>query len=215
MVVFTEQQAHATRGIVRQMVKLQAWLFFPLLTFQGYALREVSIRYLLSGKARNAALEVILIALNVVGTIAVPMLALGPWSGLVFILVSQAFFGVYMGSVFAPNHKGMLIVDDGTDIDYLRLQVLTARNVSAHALTDFWYGGLNYQIEHHLFPSLPMHRLRPVSVIVKEFCAQRGISYHETSMIESYREILGYLDEIGSAVRHPAPVVAGNQPAKR
>jgi fatty acid desaturase len=112
---------------------------------------------------------------------------------------------VYLGSVFAPNHKGMLIVDDDTPIDFLRLQVLTARNVKAHPLTDFWYGGLNYQIEHHLFPSLPMHRLRDVSVLVKKFCAERHISYHETSMIQSYREILGYLDEIGASLRRPLP----------
>jgi fatty acid desaturase len=130
-------------------------------------------------------------------------MALGLWGGLAFTLLSQAVFGVYLGSVFAPNHKGMLIVAEDEQIDFLRLQVLTARNVRSHPLTDFWYGGLNYQIEHHLFPSLPMHRLRESSVLVKEFCAERGVSYYETSMIQSYREILGYLDEIGGALRGP------------
>jgi fatty acid desaturase len=118
-----------------------------------------------------------------------------------FVLISHAVFGVYLGSVFAPNHKGMLIVDDTTEIDFLRLQVLTARNVRAHALTDFWYGGLNYQIEHHLFPSLPMHRLRPASLIVKQFCEERGVSYAETSMVQSYREILSYLHVLGAPLR--------------
>jgi fatty acid desaturase len=201
VVVFTEEQARSTRGFVRFMVRNQAWLFFPLLTLQGFALREVSMRTLIAGKARQPRLELLLIAINIVWYISVPIIALGPWLGLAFVLVSNAVFGVYMGSVFAPNHKGMLIVDDSTEIDYLRLQVLTARNVSAHPLTDFWYGGLNYQIEHHLFPSLPMHRLREVSLIVKEFCAARGISYHETSMLRSYWEILTYLNEIGSHAR--------------
>jgi fatty acid desaturase len=85
--------------------------------------------------------------------------------------------------------------------------VLTARNVRAHPLTDFWYGGLNYQIEHHLFPSLPMHRLREVGVIVKQFCAEQRISYAETSMIQSYREILGYLNDVSAPLRRPAPAV--------
>lgn len=205
VVAFTEEQALSKRGIERFIVKYQAWLFFPLLSFQGYALREVSIRYLWNGKARQNRLEWLMVILNIAWNIGLPILALGPWWGLAFILLSQAFFGVYLGSVFAPNHKGMLIVDDDTPIDFLRLQVLTARNVRAHPLTDFWYGGLNYQIEHHLFPSLPMHRLRPVSVLVKKFCAERGISYHETSMIQSYREILGYLDEIGASIRRPLP----------
>lgn len=201
VVAFTEEQALTKRGIERWAVRHQAWLFFPLLTLQGYALREVSIRYLLSGKARQPRLEALMMILNVIWTIAVPIWALGPWAGLAFIVISQAFFGMYLGSVFAPNHKGMLIVGEDEDIDFLRLQVLTARNVSAHPLTDFWYGGLNYQIEHHLFPSLPMHRLRPVSEIVKKFCAERDISYHETGMIQSYREILGYLHEIGAPLR--------------
>jgi fatty acid desaturase len=205
VVAFTEEQALARRGIERWAVANQAWLFFPLLTLQGYALREVSMRYLWSGKARQNTLEWLMIALNIVWFISLPMLALGFWGGLMFILVSKAVFGVYMGAVFAPNHKGMLIVEEGQEIDYLRLQVLTARNVASHPLTDFWYGGLNYQIEHHLFPSLPMHRLREVSVIVKAFCAQRGISYHETGMVQSYREILGYLHEVGAPLRERTP----------
>jgi fatty acid desaturase len=200
-VAFTEQQVLSKQGIWRFIVKYQAWLFFPLLTLQGYALREVSVRFLLSGKARQPWLEGGMMAANVVWYLALPMIALGPWVGLMFVLISHAVFGVYLGSVFAPNHKGMLIVDDTTEIDFLRLQVLTARNVRAHALTDFWYGGLNYQIEHHLFPSLPMHRLRPTSLIVKQFCEERGVSYAETSMVQSYREILGYLHEVGAPLR--------------
>jgi fatty acid desaturase len=206
VVAFTEEQALARRGVERLVVMYQAWMFFPLLTFQGYSLREVSIRYLLSGKARQGRLEGLLIGLNMAWTVALPMLALGPWAGLGFVVLSQAAFGVYLGSVFAPNHKGMLVVTDDMPIDFLRLQVLTARNVRAHPLTDFWYGGLNYQIEHHLFPSLPMHRLRELSLVVKEFCAQRGVDYYETSMVQSYREILAYLDQIGSVLRRPAPV---------
>jgi fatty acid desaturase len=208
VVAFSEEQALAKRGIERAVVKYQAWLFFPLLTFQGYALREVSIRYLLSGQARQTRLEALMLVLNVLWYVALPVIALGPVGGIGFVLLSNAFFGVYMGSVFAPNHKGMPIIPEGQKVDFLRLQVLTARNVRAHALTDFWYGGLNYQIEHHLFPSLPMHRLRDVSVVVKEFCARRGISYHETSMIQSYREILGYLHEVGAPLRAPAAAPA-------
>lgn len=203
VVAFTDEQARSRHGIWRWMTKNQAWLFFPLLTLQGYALREVSIRFLLSPDTKRRGIEALMMALNVVWYVSLPIIALGPWAGIGFILISQAFFGVYLGSVFAPNHKGMLIVDDNTQIDFLRLQVLTARNVHGHPLTDFWYGGLNYQIEHHLFPSLPMHRLSETAKIVKEFCAAHNISYHETSMVQSYREILGYLHEVSAPLRAP------------
>ncbi|MBX0327673.1 fatty acid desaturase [Oscillochloris sp. ZM17-4] len=204
VVAFTVEQALSRRGVERLVVMWQAWAFFPLLTFQGYALRDVSLRYILDGKARQGRLEGLLLAVNLAWTFALPIMALGLWGGLGFALLSQAVFGVYLGSVFAPNHKGMLVVTDDMPIDFLRLQVLTARNVRAHALTDFWYGGLNYQIEHHLFPSVPMHRLRELSVLVKAFCAQRDVAYYETSMVQSYREILSYLHEIGGVLRRPA-----------
>ncbi len=203
VVAFTEEQARSRQGIARLMVMYQAWLFFPLLTFQSYALRQVSIQFVLSGAARQTRWEALLIVLNVIGTLVVPMLALGFWGGLAFTLLAQAVFGVYLGSVFAPNHKGMLLVTDDMPIDFLRLQVLTARNVRAYPLTDFWYGGLNYQIEHHLFPSLPMHRLRELSLVVQEFCAERGVDYYETSMIQSYREILAHLDAVSQVLRQP------------
>ena len=68
-------------------------------------------------------------------------------------MVHQALFGVYLGMTFAPNHKGMPH-PDGTE-DFLRKQVLTSRNVRGGRLIDAALGGLNYQIEHHLFPAMP------------------------------------------------------------
>ena len=86
--------------------------------------------------------------------------ALSVGQALLFIVVHQALFGLYTGLVFAPNHKGMPILDSDSQLDFVRRQVLTSRDVNAHPLTDFWYGGLNYQIEHHLFPSMPRNKLK-------------------------------------------------------
>jgi hypothetical protein len=106
-----------------------------------------------------------------------------------------------MALVFAPNHKGMPQVDDSGDLDFLRKQVLTSRNVRSHPLTDMWYGALNYQIEHHLFPTMPRNRVREAHLIVREFCAEQSIPYHEVSMLQSYRELLGFLHEVGAPLR--------------
>jgi fatty acid desaturase len=95
----------------------------------------------------------------------------------------------------------MLILDKDSPIDFLRQQVLTSRNVRAHPLTDFWYGALNYQIEHHLFPTMPRNKLREAQQTVRAYCEQHSISYHETGMLQSYREILGYLHEVSAPLR--------------
>ena len=83
----------------------------------------------------------------------------------------QAVFGLYMGCSFAPNHKGMPIVAAHEKLDYLRSQVLTSRNVRGGWFADQLLGGLNYQIEHHLFPSMPRPNLRHARPLVRTFCA--------------------------------------------
>ena len=85
--------------------------------------------------------------------------------------------------------------------DYLRCQVLTSRNIKAHPVTDFLFGGLNYQIEHHLFPSVPRNRMRELQQIVKTFCSDRSVSYHETTALGSYKEIIDHLDEVSAPLR--------------
>ena len=95
----------------------------------------------------------------------------------------------------------MPLLERDSKVDFLRRQVLTSRNVRAHPITDFWYGGLNYQIEHHLFPRMPRNKLREAQPIIRGFCQDHSIVYHETSVIQSYREILQHLQEVGAPLR--------------
>lgn len=202
VIAFSENAALAKRGIPRFIVKYQSFFFFPLLLFEAYSLHVGSIRFLIQKKTwKYRWIEILLLALHFAWYFVLIFLAIGAWNGLIFILVHQALFGLYMASVFAPNHKGMLIVGKDETFDFLRLQVLTARNVRAHPITDFWYGGLNYQIEHHLFPSLARNQLRDAQIIIRKFCDELEISYHETSMFHSYVEILEYLHLVSAPLR--------------
>jgi fatty acid desaturase len=113
-------------------------------------------------------------------------------------------FGLYLGCCFAPNHKGMPMLEEGKEPDYLRRQVLTSRNVRGSRVVDFLMGGLNYQIEHHLFPSMPRPNLRRAQPLVRAFCAEPGISYRESSVFGSYREALRHLHKAGVPLRPAA-----------
>ena len=106
-----------------------------------------------------------------------------------FIVVQQGLFGVYLGASFAPNHKGMPILRADDRSDFLRRQVLTSRNVRGGWLTDLALGGLNYQIEHHLFPSMPRPSLRRAQPLVSAFCSERT-AVLETSLLASYAQAL-------------------------
>ena len=201
MLSFTTEDALAKRGVLRFIAAHQVWFFFPLLALVALHLQMNSVRFLLRGKARRPMTEITLLLLHYVGYVALLLVALSPWQALVFLLIHKAATGLYLGSVFAPNHKGMLIIERGSSMDFLRRQVLTSRNVRAHPILDTWYGGLNYQIEHHLFPAMPRSSLAEARRIIRAYCEQHAISYHETGMLRSYREILASLHAIGAPLR--------------
>ena len=106
-----------------------------------------------------------------------------------------------MSCTFAPNHKGMPVIPSGARLDFLRRQVLTSRNVRGGFFTDLALGGLNYQIEHHLFPNMPRASLRRVQPLVRAHCKALGVPYVETSFIGSYRLVLRHLHAIGAPLR--------------
>jgi len=187
--------------ITQFIIKHQALFFFPLLSLVGLGLQQSSVRFLLLKREKYHALEVALLVAHLGAYMGVLFFSLGIWQAVVFILVHQGLTGLYLGSIFAPNHKGMPVLEKDNDMGFLYRQVVTARNVKAHPLTDFWYGGLNYQIEHHLFPSMPRTSLRKAQRLIKAFCDQRAIPYYETSVLQSYQEILQHLHHIGSPLR--------------
>jgi fatty acid desaturase len=84
-------------------------------------------------------------------------------------------------------------------MDFLRRQVLTSRNVRGGWVTETLLGGLNYQIEHHLFPGMPRPSLRRCRVLVQAFCAQAGVRYCEKGLISSYGDVLRHLHAVGQA----------------
>jgi fatty acid desaturase len=198
---FSAEQSSLTLGLRRAVVKYQAPLFFPMLLLQGFATRFHSMAFLLSKRARFPVIESSFIAIHLLLYLGSVGLILGLWQGVAFVLVHQTLFGLYMGCTFAPNHKGMLVLTGNGTLDRLRQQVLTARNVRSHPLTDFWFGGLNYQIEHHLFPHMARNKLKTAQVTVKAFCQARAIPYYETGIIQAYGETLRYLHHVSAPLR--------------
>ncbi len=205
-IAFTEEQASAKKGFLRFLGKYQAYYFIPLLSLEGLGVRIASVQFLLRGKnVKYPLVEPLIILLHLLVYAGLIFFFMSFWQGVFFILLHQAVFGTYLGSVFAPNHKGMLMLDKNSNLDFLEQQILTARNVKGHPLTDFLYGGLNYQIEHHLFPNMPRNKLREAQKIVRAFCKEYSISYYETSPLQSYREILGSLHKVSAPLRQELP----------
>jgi fatty acid desaturase len=181
------------------LTRYQAWFFFPLLTLLGLSLKRDSVRALRNGTVKRRGVEAALLAAHFVFYVSALLIVLSPPQALVFFVVHQALFGVYLGLTFAPNHKGM--PHPTGDEDYLRKQVLTSRNVRGGLLVDAALGGLNYQIEHHLFPAMPTPNLRKAQPIVRAYCAEVGVAYEMTGLADSYAQALRHLHAVGEDLR--------------
>jgi fatty acid desaturase len=205
VLAFSGTRARAGRGVQRLIFRYQAYLIIPLMFFESVSLHVASIRTVTGPGCRNRAWEVPLLVAHFAAYLGVVFLVLPPVKALVFIGVQQGLLGFYLSCSFAPNHKGMPILPASDTTDFLRRQVLTSRNVRGGWLTDFVFGGLNYQIEHHLFPSMPRPNLRRAQAMVAAFCADRGVAYTQTSLLGSYAQALGHLAAVGSELARPAP----------
>ncbi|WP_411104715.1 fatty acid desaturase family protein [Streptomyces sp. cmx-4-9] len=201
ILVWTQDQARAAKGLPRLLGRSQAYLFFPLLTLEGFNLHVAGIRSLADRSLKKRALEGGLLLAHIAGYLAALFLVLPPGKAVVFLVVHQCLFGIYLGSIFAPNHKGMPTLQGSDRPDFLRRQVLTSRDVRGGRFTDLMLGGLNYQIEHHLFPSMPSPHLRRAQAIVRSHCRELGVGYLETSLIGSYRQTLASLHRAGAPIR--------------
>jgi len=199
---FTGMEDVTKLGKFRQfLIKHQQLIFLPALMTVSLGLRSNSIRFLLKNKPKYHVLEWALLLCHYVLYFGIVLYRFPLWQAALFIVIHQALTGFYLGSIFAPNHKGMPVLEKESNVDFLHRQVLTARNIYPSPVIDFCYGGLNYQIEHHLFPNMPRNKLKEAQQIVKAFCKTNTIPYHETNALQSLREILQHLHEIGAPLR--------------
>lgn len=208
---FLEEDAASARGLRRAITKRQGWLFFPLLTLEGLNLHYISLRHLFSRqpvKGRWIELSIIFARHTLILVPVFMFLPLG--MAFAFMGVQLAVFGVYMGASFAPNHKGMPVLDRTAKIDFFSKQVRTSRNIRGGWWATLLMGGLNYQVEHHLFPSMPRPHLAKARELVRDYCKVLDVPYTETSLLRSYAIVIAYLNRVGLAARDPfdCPITA-------
>jgi len=190
------QVASRNSRFTRWLTRQQHLLFFPMLMLEGLHLKVASWRTLPQRAPKDRWLEGTLLSLHLAGYLTLVFASMPLGMGLAFIAVHQTLFGLYLGASFAPNHKGMPMPGPDDHWDHLRKQVLTSRNVRGGLVTDWTLGGLNYQIEHHLFPSMPRPNLRHAQPIVREYCTDLGLPYTETGLVESYAIGLRHLRDV-------------------
>ena len=210
-IVFLEQDAAKAKGPMRLFTQRQGYIFFPILLFEGLNLHFTSYRTLFGrGKVDKRTHEIVMVTVRFALYLGVVFWFLPLGMAFAFVGVQLAIFGLYMGSSFAPNHIGMPVIPESSRVDFLSKQVLTSRNVSGRGMS-LAMGGLNYQIEHHLFPNMARPNLRATRLLVREHCADHKIPYTETSLFSAFGSVTRYLNRVGLAARVPFECPAAAQ----
>lgn len=204
IIFHTEDIVTPRTGLRAWLTARQGWLFFPLLLLEGLNLHVSGIRTIFGrGPVKRRPVEIAFVSLRIGGYLALVFWFMPVGLAFAFLGVQLGLFGLYMGAVFAPNHKGMPLVPRDSRIDFMSRQVLMSRNITGGPVTDVMMGGLNHQVEHHLFPSMPRPHLRRARPLVREACAEHGIPYTETTALQSYAIVIRYLNEVGVSARDP------------
>jgi fatty acid desaturase len=201
---YTEDQVDEHGSLMRYLTRFQVWYVLPIYTLVAHFMRYGGLRRLFGHHpARLIVLDMSLIVAWHIVYYGGAFFALGLWKGLLFLFVHQGLTGIYLALVFAPNHKGMPIIErNSPNLNWFDRQVMTSRNVRGHPITDLLYGGLNFQIEHHLYPTMPRLQLRRAARITKKFCQEKGVDYYETGIIRSYYEVFQLIHSIAEYARN-------------
>jgi fatty acid desaturase len=203
-VSFVDTDAKSARGARALITRHQGKLFFPLLAFEGINLHVKSFIHAFGpGKVDGRKREITLLVLRMAIVVSAVFLVLPLGMAFAFLGVQLVVFGAYMGLSFAPNHIGMTMFTLDAKPDFLRKQILSSRNIRGGWGMTILMGGLNFQIEHHLFPSMARPHLFAAQRLVREASLREGIVYTETTLVEAYRVVIRYMKTVG----HSAPRV--------
>jgi acyl-lipid Delta6-acetylenase / acyl-lipid (9-3)-desaturase len=114
------------------------------------------------------------------------------------VMMLQVLAGFMMALVFVQSHNGMEVYMEGKD--FVTAQMISTRNIDSNMWLDWFTGGLNYQIEHHLFPTLPRHNLKRAKEWVLKFCKEHGFRYESCGMDTGTYRVLQRLAQIARHV---------------
>jgi len=95
------------------------------------------------------------------------------------------------------NHIVMDIHDDEPTDSWLALQLKATCNITHSRFNDWFTGHLNFQIEHHLFPTMPRHNYVKIQPLVQSLCKKYDIKYVVKPLGQAFRDILMSLKKSG------------------
>ena len=185
-------------AISRFITRHQAYLIWPLVSLQGLTLKIDSLETL-RADPESTRLDRIFLVLHFILWFGPPIHFLGLGAAIINYAAMTWMIGPYLGTIFIVNHVGTRIIEPGDRVSRLQQILLTTRNLADTGAATLFFGGLNSHVEHHLFPTIPSARLHRARAIVKQYCMEHALAYHETTWTKAAKEVFVYLGAVARA----------------
>ena len=190
------------------VVPYQAYLFYPLLTFGRFNLYILTWEYLIRGLGPKKGPAWWHRWLEITGQVffwywfgyvimykTIPT-ASGRWA---FLMVSH-MVTMPLHAQITLSHFSMSTAELGPHESFPQKMLRTTMDIDCPQWLDFFHGGLQFQVAHHLFPRMPRHNLRRTQKLVQEFCADVGIPFALYGFVDGSKQVIGKLDEVARQV---------------
>ncbi len=200
LLAFTERDLENIGGFTRFLVRIQTVTALPIISLARLNwVTQSALWALKAPRVRLRAFELACIVVHHAWTLA--MLALLPTWGLrvAFYVTAQLASGIMTGTVFLVGHNARPIYRRDEAPGFYELQCVASQNVRAPWGTAWFFGGLERQIEHHVFPIMPRHNLARVTAATRELCARHNLAYTERGFFEGLADVAMVLHRVARA----------------
>jgi fatty acid desaturase 2 (delta-6 desaturase) len=126
---------------------------------------------------------------------------LGTFGAIKFYFLMRTLESHWFMWVAQSNHIPMEIAEDKSR-SWVSLQLAATCDIEKSAFNDWFTGHLNFQIEHHLFPTMPRHNLYKVMPLVKSLCAKHNVPYVTKQLGTAFVDIIRSLKHSGELWEH-------------
>lgn len=200
-----EGDSKELKDLPRFMVRHQKFFYLPLLAaarlswlLQSLLFQLEPVHQFVGGLPMKIA-EILTIVVHYVAVIYITLLLETAASRVVFLLICQSLGGLFIAVVFTVGHNAMDIFtsEEMKNTDFVRLQVRSTRDITPTVFNMWFSGGLAYQVEHHIWPTLPRHSLPLASKILKRFCSKYNIRYTVDGLIKGNLAVCKVLSDVG------------------
>lgn len=195
--------ARARRGAGRWLLRWQAWTVWLLIPLYHFAMMIDGLVWMVR-HPRETRGDQLGFVLYLVLYFGIPPWFIGWKWAFVHWAIASMVGSVYIALTFIVHHVGKRVWGPEEQPTLLQQQLESTRTLRTWRIFDFYYSGLNYHIEHHLFHWVPHWRYRAMRLEVQRFCRERGIAgYREEGFWEAMGNVFRHLDALGRLADEP------------